>query len=51
MVQYLIEEYQRNVQLFLIKDLQTSLHIVSQLLLLHWDVVLNPKTTLSTNCC
>lgn len=50
-VQHLIEEYQRHVQLFLIEDLQTGLHIVSQLLLLHWDVVLHPKTTLSTNLC
>lgn len=43
MVQHLIEEYQRHIQLFLIEDLQTGLHIVSQLFLLHWDVVLHPK--------
>lgn len=43
-VQHLIEEHQRDVQLFLIEDLQTGLHIVPQLLLFHWDVVLRPKT-------
>lgn len=43
MVQDLIEKYQRHVQLFLIENLQTRLHVVSQLLLLHWDVVLHPK--------
>lgn len=42
MVQDLVEKYQRHIQLFLIENLQTRLHVVSQLLLLHWDVVLHP---------
>lgn len=44
MVQHLIEEHQWDIQLFLIEDLQTGLHIVPQLLLFHWDVVLHPQT-------
>lgn len=47
MVQHLIEEYQWDIQLLLIKDLQTGLHIVPQLLLFHWDIVLHPQTRYS----
>lgn len=43
MVQHFIEEHQRNVQLFFIEDLQTGLHVVSQLLLFYWDVVLQTR--------
>lgn len=43
-VQHLIEQHQWDVQLFFIEDLQTGLHIVPQLFLFHWDVVLHPKT-------
>lgn len=42
-VQDLIEEHQRDVQLLFIEDLQTGLHIVPQLLLFHWDVVLHSQ--------
>lgn len=41
MVQHFIEEHQRDVKFLLIEDLQTGLHIVSQFLLFHWDVVLH----------
>lgn len=40
MVQNFVKEHQRNIQLLLVEDLQTGLHIVTQLLLLNWDVVL-----------
>ena len=39
-VQHLVEEHQRHVQLLLVEDLQTGLHVVPELLLLHGDVVL-----------
>lgn len=40
MIQHLIEEHKRDVELFLIEDFQTGLHVIPQLLLFHWDVVL-----------
>lgn len=40
MVEDLVEQDQRHIQLLLIEDLETSLHIIPQLLLLHWEVVL-----------
>lgn len=40
MVEHLIEQDQRHIQLFLVEHLETSLHIFLQLLLLHWEVVL-----------
>ena len=39
-VENLVKQDQRNVQLLLIEDLQSGLHIVPQLLLVHWQVVL-----------
>lgn len=42
-VQNLIKEHQRNIQLLLIEDLQTGLHVVSQFLLFHWDVILHTQ--------
>lgn len=44
-VQNLIKEHQRNIQLLLIEDLQTGLHVVSQFLLFHWDVILHIQKT------
>lgn len=40
MVQHLIEQHQRHVQLLLIENLEPGLHILPQLLLLHREVVL-----------
>lgn len=48
MVQNLVEEYQRNIQLLLVEDLKTGLNIVTQLLLLNWDIVLQTIYTFLT---
>ena len=39
-VQHFVEQHQRHVQFLLVEDLQPGLHVLSQLLLVHWNVVL-----------
>ena len=45
MIQYLIEEHQRYIQLLLVEYLEPSLDIVPQLLLVNWEVVLRQPVT------
>ena len=45
MVQHLVEEHQRHVQLFLVEDLQPRLHVIPQLFPAHWQVVLGQPVT------
>ena len=40
MVEHLIEEYKRHVQLFLVEDLEPGLGVIPQFLAANWDVVL-----------
>lgn len=40
MVQHFIEQDQGDVKLFFIEDLQPSLDIIPELLLVNWDIVL-----------
>ena len=40
MVEHFVEQHQRNIEFFLVEHLEASLHIVSQLFLLHWEIVL-----------
>ena len=45
MVQDLVEEDERNVQFFLVEDLESGLDVVSQFFLLDWQVVLGEPVT------
>ena len=44
-VQDLVEEDERNVQFFLVEDLESGLDVVSQFLLVDWQVVLGEPVT------
>ena len=45
MIEDFVEEHKRYVQLLLVEHLQLGLDVVSQLLLVHWEVVLGQPVT------
>ena len=45
MIEDLVKENERDIQFFLVENLETCLHIVSELFLVYWKVLLGKPVT------